>query len=249
MTSLFIDPGYCGRAHIALRVPTSCDALHPLALAIIENRLTIDDIGGNANFKDDQGRTLLAWAVGYGRSEAVRLLLEANADANSRFPDETPPLLYATHNADFDTMRYLIRSKADVHARLSNSGHVCTDQELSSGKTALMMAVSKNDDVRMAQLLLTSGAKVEDVDDQGWSALTHAVRRGFTACMQLLIDNGANPNRCTAYGNPIVDFATDPMTLEKLTDLGATPSFTHLHFMTPGTGILHRIRNLRSDKK
>ena len=52
----------------------------------------------------------------------------------------------------------------------------------------------------LAKLLLDSGAKMDVVDTNGWTALLHAARNGTLSVSQLLIDRSANVKATAAYG-------------------------------------------------
>jgi ankyrin repeat protein len=98
-----------------------------------------------------------------------------------------PALIEAARNSDRDTVRTLVRSKADVNATEGD------------GSTALHWA-SYRDDLESADLLLHGGAKVNATTDLGVTPLWAASQNGSTAMVRRLLEAGANPNLALISG-------------------------------------------------
>ena len=98
--------------------------------------------------------TALILAVNEGSAEIVRLLLDKEADVNTRIRANNSkyyitPLLLATYLGNAEIVRMLIEHGADIHESV-------TTRDL-GGKTALRIAVKK-EDIEIVQLLLQAGA-------------------------------------------------------------------------------------------
>lgn len=131
------------------------------------------DAGADVNAVDAVGTTPLGWAVGLGKMENVRCLLQAGADVNPN-PPATPPLIHASH---LGMAAQLLAAGADVNRGTAAEG------------TPLIRAAARGNR-ELAELYLGLGADANARDGIGNTAL-HVART--EAMVALLKTNGADP--------------------------------------------------------
>jgi ankyrin repeat protein len=136
----------------------------------------------DVNLKDKSfGRAPLSWAIENGNEAVVKLLLEHNADVQTKDKSGRTPLILASEKGFEAIARLLIDKNAHVRSR---------DRDF--GRTSLSWA-SKHGHEAVVRLLLDKGAErvVNSRDKSGNTALTWASRYGHSAVVILLLDNGA----------------------------------------------------------
>jgi len=184
--------------------------------------------GADANAPLASGETPLMQAAGRGNIEIVRALLAAKADPNAKDTKAgQTALMWAAQQRQTAVVEELIRSGADV--KLGSK----------SGFTSLMFAAQK-DDVATARVLIKAGANSNEV--QPTTKLTPLiiasamVNKGM---VELLLDNGADPNAVEWVGYPALGwvvrdshYGIDLANKDKIVDIvklllahGANPNF------------------------
>ena len=142
--------------------------------------------GANANAKDENGESPLYLACRSGKTELVKLFLSHGANPNIGTID-TNPLHAACRDDHCDSVKLLLEYNADV--TVSDS----------TRKTALHRALesgtyySRNSDkiAVMVQLLLSRGANVNAVSEDGETPLYLACSKGYESVAKNLIEFGA----------------------------------------------------------
>jgi ankyrin repeat protein len=125
-----------------------------------------------------------------GSTQCVRRLLSAGADiqtAGSRGYRE--PLILATIHWDVSMMRLLLENGASYEETYQLAVDMSIQGGLYAPPLAAAAAIGNNDAIR---LLLDHGAKVNDHNNEGMTALNLAARAGHESTVLFLIENGAD---------------------------------------------------------
>jgi ankyrin repeat protein len=125
-------------------------------------RCTINDDDGFQLVNQPQDELPVFFAVQHGSPEMVTALLTAGADPNRTGKASLPPLMEAIYEAKYDHVAALLAGGANPNW-----------QDVTSGETPLI-ATAKLNQTRNVQALLNAGAKVNDTDTQGKTALEYA---------------------------------------------------------------------------
>ncbi len=134
----------------------------------------------NPNLPLKNGNTALFIASTKGRTEVVKLLIDAGA-VNHANNNGSNALLIASSKGHTDIVKLLIAAGANV------------DHVNNIGASTLLIA-SQNGHADIVKLLLTAGANVNTVTNSGWSALLIASEKSHTDIVKLLLDARANVN-------------------------------------------------------
>jgi ankyrin repeat protein len=157
--------------------------------------------GADPNIEGRAGVTSLEAAAFNGNGRIVDLLL--NSGANSRHIDRTGKnaVIYAVARGFSDIAERLITTGIDVNARYGN--------EL----TALMWAAGHSNDVPQDEglatiaMLLDKGARSNDQDNRGRTALMIAAELGHRNAVELLLARGADARLTDKDGKSARDLA------------------------------------------
>jgi len=138
------------------------------------------DHGAEVEAMDEDGRTILSWAVTsrHGGS-MINLLLSHGAHVEARDSDGRTPLSWAVTTNNKVVVGLLLEHGVDVEAMDKN------------GRTPLSWAAGESD-VEVVGLLLNHGVDVEAVDENGQSPLLWATRHGDGAVVAMLLDYGVD---------------------------------------------------------
>jgi ankyrin repeat protein len=129
------------------------------------------------------GVTPLVMAVGVSRSaEVASMLLDAGADVNNVWTENTSPIFETTVDQFYDLAKLLVTRGANVNVRMGN------------GLTPLMFA-ARNGASRCVELFLDAGADINAVEaEHGVGALGLALNRLDLKLAEQLLARGAEPN-------------------------------------------------------
>jgi len=139
-------------------------------------KLLLNQRPNDLNAKDENGRTVLMYAVQKGSRGFVELFLKKGAGIDQKDNDGTTALILAALNGNEKVVELLLKKGAIV------------DQADDDGRTAVMIAVQKE---LVVELLLKKGAVIEQVDYEGKTALMVAAKKGWVEVVQLLLKKGA----------------------------------------------------------
>lgn len=145
--------------------------------------------GADLNVQSTEGGTALCEAVTTGRPQIVEWLADRGGDVNHRlrsFGREGSLLSIAASGHDLLCLEALLRKGADVNLRTAEGRTALTQ--------TLEFAYSEQDPTDAVRVLLSHGAKVNEVDGQGWTALHWAAICQRIGPVETLIEAGADVN-------------------------------------------------------
>jgi ankyrin repeat protein len=169
------------------------------------------DRGADVNIAGRSGASPVAAAAYAGRDMVVKMLLARGADG--RKPDDTgkPPVVYAAAGGQLGIVKQLLALDIDVNTRYAND------------LTLLMWASGPDESVAEAQAheivayLLEAGAKIDDRDARGRTALMIAAEGNHPAIVKALLAHGADPALTDKAGNRAADLTVLSELREALT--------------------------------
>ena len=192
--------------------------------------------GAKIEQRDLQGSTPLFLAVEHNRSKMVTLLLDNGAKPDVPGRSGVSPLAAAAFNGSDAIVDLLLRKGADVNAedvtgktaiayaaargfsgiveQLLGAG-VDINRRYGNDLTVLMWAAGYANDVTEAEgletvdLLIARGARLDDADNRGRTALMTACEMGHAAVAARLIEAGADPTLRDKDGKTALDLAAD----------------------------------------
>lgn len=149
--------------------------------------------GADINLKDKEGDTPLHYAVKFKREKPFQMLLDKKAHVNAVDNYGTTPLSAAIQVKQYKMAEMLVEKGADFN--IANS----------AGVTPLMFAANgaKYPAPEMVKFLLNKGAKVNDLDNEGRSALFYAVGKIWVDVTKMLVDAGADVNIRDSKGRTV----------------------------------------------
>jgi ankyrin repeat protein len=152
---------------------------------------------GTSIEQDSSGWTPLIVSSEEGYLRCLQILLEAGADPNLPGPHGTP-LHYAVSEGHIDLCELLLEHGADPN-------HPTLDPPI---LTQIFSNVTDADlRFKLLKLLHQNGARVDEIDASGMSALLHAALLGDVPCVEYLLDHGADAKLADAKGRTAFDSA------------------------------------------
>jgi ankyrin repeat protein len=171
--------------------------------------------GANIHAKDDEGTTVLHVAVRHRRIELCRYLLDIGADVNAKSCHGTPLHVCASigeSDMKDGVFQLLLDSGVDLHA---------VDDK---GRTVLHAAADRvyydpyivNTTLAF---LVKAGARVGDVDHDGYTPLLLAVQAGMIANVRYLVEAGADVKATNNSGATAFELASNCFIHERGKDI------------------------------
>ena len=170
----------------------------PLHLALSYERFDIARVllknGATANSKDNFGRTPLhlvakgKYNFEQDRIGIAQLLLERGADVHAHDNDNVTPLHLACYDWRVAIARVLLDGGAAPNSK-GNLGRIPLHSVAAGG-----YLYSKDDGIRVAQLLLERGTDVDALDEDNTTPLYLASFYGKVELVRVLLDSGATTN-------------------------------------------------------
>jgi ankyrin repeat protein len=144
-------------------------------------------LGADVNLKGRSGISPVAAAAYAGSDPIVEALIAHGAD--ERVADDTgkPPIIYAAARAKLDIVKRLLGRNIDINARYQ---HELTLLMWASGADE---KVPEADAIKVVKYLVDSGARIDDRDARGRTALMIAAEGGRAEIVALLLARGADP--------------------------------------------------------
>ncbi len=144
---------------------------------------------GNAQSIDQQ----LVQAAYDGDEQLVKNLLAKGANPNTTDQNGYPPLIYACAYGYQGIAEALIKKRAKVADKYN--------------EVYPMMAAVNNNNTKIIELLVKSGAYVNCKDKDGYTPLMLAAQEGYDASVLFLLKKGANVNAETKQGHTALSIA------------------------------------------
>ena len=130
---------------------------------------------------DASGDIALHVATRYGWEKCVKALLENHADVNAR--------------SNVDKLKYADRETRQIYNKYFEPGYV------ERGITPLQELMRANYMPTIALILISAGADVKAVDDNGWTTLHYAAWGQSFAGVQFCLDHGVSVDAVSKFGS------------------------------------------------
>jgi cytohesin len=168
------------------------------------------NLGSDPNAADSRGLTALYWSFRYDNEKMFDLLIQKGADLK-RIKN---PLFFATANN-------LMEGILD---RLISMGENVTQRD--EHLNTVLMEASNARFANTTSYLLEKGANtiINERNDAGGTALSMAVSRNKPYVVQILLDNGADPNIGDNDNSTPLMLSNNPKITKMLLDKGANPN-------------------------
>jgi len=157
--------------------------------------------GANPNNILMTGESILMTAAHYGNAEIVQLLLDAGADVNHTEPvRQQSALMWAIGEGNTDAALLLVGADAEVNAKTTFSFtplmFAARKGNLTVAKALIQAGANPNSETTYmgTNLYQYPGVNDKNRNDPGYSVLQVAVHRGKADLVDLLLENGADPN-------------------------------------------------------
>jgi ankyrin repeat protein len=169
------------------------DGAQPLAWAVGRNSLGAAEYliskGADVNHKDKDGFTALHNVAGRGNLAIAELLVDKGADVNAATPDGFVPLSYAAFATNAAEMgKFLILKGADVNPDPCKNNKSCT---CGPNFRTPLHAACEIGNLELIEALVTNGARVNLLNNNGLTPLQNAVQSGKIDAVRYLVDHGA----------------------------------------------------------
>jgi ankyrin repeat protein len=142
--------------------------------------------GANINHRNSNGDSPLHFACIKGNLQLVKLLHQKGADLNEPNSEGNTPIAFCTGNKFTDVMEYLIENKVNLKnqkVHLLPLTHHCIENEMYWG----------------LELLITADKTLINKWDKNFNTpLEFAVQINNVDAVDILLENGANPNVCNS---------------------------------------------------
>ncbi|XP_068619263.1 uncharacterized protein [Battus philenor] len=176
----------------ALADARDVDGLTPLHLAVVHGNVplvqTLLAAGADVNARDNEHHTVVHWATVCGEVGALRAVLAAGADAATPDQHGGYPLHYAAQmcGAPAATDHQSRGAALEVLRALVREGSASVEVRDADGRTPLLWAASAGSAAAVLALH-QAGARVDDSDRDGLTALHCAAARGHTEALETLV--------------------------------------------------------------
>jgi uncharacterized protein len=169
------------------------------------------ELGADVNLTGRSGISPVAAAAYAGSDAIVEALLARGAD--ERVPDDTgkPPIVYAAARARLDIMKRLLGRNMDINARYQH------DLTLLMWASGADEKVPEAEAIKVVKYLVDAGARIDDRDARGRTALMIAAEGGRAEIVALLLARGADPSLKDQAGKRAADLTSLSSLRERLT--------------------------------
>lgn len=195
---------------------------------------TLVSYGFSLNMTDSEERSLLHFVAQDGKEEYVQFLLQRGADVAAIDKLGRTAIFYAAENGHEMTVRTLLNAGA-LPSAVDRDGQTVVHHAARSGNaslvellidrgadvmardkfdtTVLHTAVRSKEAESVITLLLSHGVEINSVDRYCNPPLFDAIRYEAVEACQLLLEKGADPNKCS-FSGPALFYACQAMNEE-----------------------------------
>ena len=207
IVALFLDNG----APIDARDLDGSSALFKAAEAgrLPMVRLLIER-GADVNLPGRSGITPLSAAAYIGSVPIMQLLMEKGADPKAIDSTQKTAIIYAAGRGFFPVVRILLDHGVDVNAKCGND---LTVLMWAAGYSA---EAGVNDVVQVMTILIDAGARLDEQDNRGRTALMIAAELDHAAAVDVLLAHGADKSLKDKQGKIAGDLTSLTALREKL---------------------------------
>jgi ankyrin repeat protein len=158
--------------------------------------------GADPNTELTEGETILMAASRTGNEAVVKTLLDHNARVNAKegWHGETA-LMWAAGENHAGVVKLLVEHGADVNAQATHliypdmkKGPATVFSSYPPGGLTVLMEAARENAMEAAQALIAAGAKVDQRDPNGLSAMVIAAANTHWDMANLLLEHGADPS-------------------------------------------------------
>lgn len=151
----------------------------------------------NVDASDKRGNTGLHWAVRYGQTQVIRLLVDKySANVNAQNADGETPLHLAIREGRDDIAQYLLQNNADANIAALDG-------------TYPLHSAAANNRLELARMLVQYGAWLECEDMESETPLFYAVRENQLSMVEWLLHRGASAEHTNEDGESVLSFARE----------------------------------------
>lgn len=183
--------------------------------------------GVNVNVKDEnEGLTALHVAVNSGNIEIVQLLLNAGAKVNARDKERQTPMMHIAENYypddEYEEQGEEAEESAEEAAEGATEESAAADEaevaDKSESKTTEKVKSDSRDQraVKILNLLIAYGAKINLRDSDGFTALMYAAQNEEPEVLHMLISHRAEVNLAAKNGRTALMEAANAEELENV---------------------------------
>jgi len=189
------------------------------------------------------GATPMMLAAQRGDAALIRLLLDAGVDADSPNAEGQTALMVVARTGSVEAAKLLLKHGADIHARENWGGQTALMWAAAQGQPEMVKAliragarVDERSTVRDWQRRVTAEGRPKDMYRGGLTPLLFAAREGCIACIDALLDHGADinlddPDGTTALVMALLNRHWD--TAQFLIEAGADVNLWDIYGQTP----------------
>ncbi|HEY0961022.1 MAG TPA: ankyrin repeat domain-containing protein [Pseudomonadales bacterium] len=168
----------------------------------IERAQQLIDAGADVSLANNYGANAMQLAAEVANIEMLKLLLDAGANADSPNPEGQTALMLVARTGNVDAAELLVARGATVDAREGWGQQTALMWAAARRHPAMMdFLVSKGADVDAQSIArdyprhVTKEGRAKNLDAGGLTPLMYAIRENCLACVQVLIEGGADLNK------------------------------------------------------
>ncbi|PTY36455.1 hypothetical protein BGP77_03915 [Saccharospirillum sp. MSK14-1] len=179
------------------------DAIRSHDLAAVQTIVETGDVDLDPPYQPNQINKALAYATIFGNLEIVQYILAQGVDIDGRVSYYGTALLRASEMGHYDMAEFLIRSGADVNAANAFGISAVAGYSLACNTQMLGMALEYGGNIDQAHVMTVSNAYGE----LAYNPIQWAVLKGNMACVQFLVEHGADLNVISRDDETLLEMA------------------------------------------